>query len=241
MTPSERSNLPSRFDISLFEQHAPRIDAVVVGASAGGVEALSALLPALPATLRPAVLIVVHLPRERASLLAEIFAPKCARPIREAEDKAAVEPGTVYFAPPDYHLLVDRLSSGSGGGRKGLPAGPIVAQLALSADDLVNFSRPAIDVLFESAADAYGGRLLGIILTGANQDGAAGLAAIHEAGGLTIVQQPDTAQASLMPISAIKRSPVDYVLTLEQIAGLLRMLGGGAPDGSPSVNSGVTR
>jgi two-component system chemotaxis response regulator CheB len=189
-----------------------RIDAVAIGASAGGVEALSMLLPAVPAALRAAILIVLHLPRERASVLAEIFSSKCARPVREAVDKEPVEPGTVYFAPPDYHLLVDR-------------AGPAGAHLALSADDLVNFSRPSIDVLFESAADVYGQRLLGIILTGANHDGAAGLAAVHEAAGITVVQHPDTAQSSLMPMAAIKRSPVDYVLTLEQIAELLRSLG----------------
>jgi two-component system chemotaxis response regulator CheB len=188
-----------------------RIDAVAIGASAGGVEALSMLLPAVPAALRAAILIVLHLPRERASVLAEIFSAKCARPVREAVDKEPVEPGTVYFAPPDYHLLVDR-------------AGPAGAHLALSADDLVNFSRPSIDVLFESAADVYGQRLIGIILTGANHDGAAGLAAVHEAAGITVVQHPDTAQSSLMPMAAIKRSPVDYVLTLEQIAELLRSL-----------------
>ena len=92
----------------------------------------------------------------------------------------------------------------------------------------MNFSRPSIDVLFESAADVYGPRLLGIILTGANHDGAAGLAAVHEAAGLTVAQHPDTAQSSMMPMAAIKRSPVDYVLTLEQIAELLRTLDGGA-------------
>jgi two-component system chemotaxis response regulator CheB len=192
---------------------AGRIDAVAIGASAGGVEALSVLLPAVPAGLRAAILIVLHLPRERASVLSEIFSSKCARPVREAVDKEPVEPGTVYFAPPDYHLLVDR-------------AGPAGAQLALSADELVNFSRPSIDVLFESAADVYGRRLLGIILTGANHDGAAGLAAVHEASGITVVQHPDTAQSSLMPMAAIKRSPVDYVLTLDQIAELLRALDG---------------
>jgi two-component system chemotaxis response regulator CheB len=131
-----------------------RIDAIVIGASAGGVDALSVLLPALPGDLRAPVFIVVHLPRERPSLLAQIFAPKCALQVREAEDKMRVEPGTVYFAPPDYHLLVDK--------------GP---QLALSIDELVHYSRPSIDVLFESAVDLYAKRLMGIILTGANQDG----------------------------------------------------------------------
>lgn len=196
---------------------ADRVDAVAIGASAGGVEALSVLLRAVPAGLRAAILIVLHLPRERDSVLADIFSAKCARPVREAEDKEPVQPGTVYFAPPDYHLLVDRA---------GPPGGPSAVQLALSADDLVNFSRPSIDVLFESAADVYGPRLLGIILTGANHDGAAGLAAVHEASGITVVQHPDTAQSSLMPMAAIKRSPVDYVLTLEQIAALLRTLDG---------------
>ncbi len=190
-----------------------RIDAIVIGTSAGGVEALSTLLPALPARLRAAVFIVLHLPRERPSLLVEIFQPKCSVPVREAQDKEPIIPGTVYFAPPDYHLLVD--------------VGP---QLALSADELVHFSRPSIDVLFESAADWYQRRLLGVILTGANQDGAAGLAAVHQAGGLTIVQQPDTAHAPLMVESALKRSPVDMVLTLEEIAGLLQTLTMDGPD-----------
>jgi two-component system chemotaxis response regulator CheB len=231
---------------------ADRIDAVVIGASYGGVEALSILLPALPASLRPALLIVIHLPRERASVLAEIFSAKCARPVREAVDKEPVEPGTVYFAPPDYHLLVDRMSRpGAGAGdrhvrdrdraRGGRGDVPVAAQIALSTDDLVNFSRPSIDVLFESAADVYGQRLLGIVLTGANHDGAAGLAAVHAASGITVVQHPDTAQASLMPMAAIKRSPVDYVLTLDQIADLLRTLHGDSAAGSASMNTGVSQ
>jgi len=118
-----------------------------------------------------------------------------------------VERGTVYFAPPDYHLLVDE--------------GP---QLALSADELVHYSRPSIDVLFESAADVYADRLLGIILTGASEDGASGLEAVHRAGGWTVVQQPGTAHASLMVESALKRSPVDLVLALGEIAALLHTL-----------------
>ena len=184
-----------------------RIDAIAIGTSAGGVEALSILLPALPAGLRASVFIVLHLPRERPSLLAEIFAPKCALKVKEAEDKMRVEPGTVYFAPPDYHLLIDE--------------GP---QLALSIDELVHFSRPSIDVLFESAADIYGERLMGIILTGANDDGAAGLAAIHRAGGVTIVQEPDSAQVPLMTLAALRRTAADFVLPLKGIAGLLQAL-----------------
>lgn len=184
-----------------------RIDAVVIGASAGGVEALSEILPALPASLRPALLIVLHLPRERPSLLVEIFANRCALPIREANDKEPVEPGTVYFAPPDYHMLVEKSR-----------------QIALSTDEPVHYSRPSIDVLFESAADVYADRLLGIILTGANADGAAGLHAVHRAGGVTVVQRPDSAKVPLMVVSALQRNPADFVLSLPEIAELLQGL-----------------
>lgn len=192
-----------------FDSLRATIDGVAIGTSAGGVDALSVLLPALPPTLQAAVFVVIHLPRERRSLLVDVFQPKCAVPVREALDKVVVEPGTVYFAPPDYHLLIDR--------------GP---QLALSADDLVNFSRPSVDVLFESAADVYGDRLLGIILTGASHDGALGLDAVRRAGGRTVVQRPDTAQVPVMVESALQRGPVDYVLPLDEIAALLRSLDG---------------
>jgi len=184
-----------------------RIEAVVIGASAGGVEALNEILPDLPATFRPAVLIVLHLPRERPSLLVEIYEKRCALPVREADDKEPVEPGTVYFAPPDYHMLVEKSR-----------------QIALSTDEPVHFSRPSIDVLFESAADVYGERLLGIILTGANEDGAAGLHAIHRAGGVTVVQQPDSAKVPLMVVSALQRNPADFILSLPEIGELLKGL-----------------
>src|SRR6185437_15925781 len=185
---------------------------VVIGASAGGIEALTVLLPALPAELTASLFVVLHLPRERPSLLVEIFRPRCALPVREPEDKEPIALGTVYFAPPDYHMLVER----SG-------------QIALSADDPVHFSRPSIDVLFESAADAYGARLLGVILTGANEDGASGLEAVHRAGGITVVQQPESAVAPVMAMSALQRVTVDHVLSLERIATLLRQLAGPAP------------
>jgi two-component system, chemotaxis family, protein-glutamate methylesterase/glutaminase len=184
-----------------------RIDAVVVGASAGGVEALIEILPTLPAGFRPALLIVLHLPRERPSLLVEIYANRCALPVREADDKEPIEPGTVYFAPPDYHMLVERSR-----------------QIALSTDEPVHYSRPSIDVLFESAADVYADRLLGIILTGANEDGAAGLLAVHRAGGVTVVQEPDNAKVPLMVVSALQRNPADFVLPLPGIAELLKGL-----------------
>ena len=183
------------------------IGAVAIGASAGGVQALSVLLPALPAKAAVAVFIVLHLPRDRQSILAEVFSRKCLLDVREAQDKEPVIAGTVYFAPANYHLLLDH--------------GP---QLALSVDDLVHHSRPSIDVLFESAAEVYGNRLLGIILTGANEDGAQGLAAVHDAGGLTVVQTPETAQSPQMVISALKLRQPDYVLPLEEIAAMLSAL-----------------
>ena len=178
-----------------------QIEAVAIGTSAGGVDALSVLLPALPVGLQASVFVVIHLPRQRPSHLVEIFQPKCALPVREAQDKERVERGTVYFAPPDYHLLLER--------------GPAIA---LSVDELVNFSRPSVDVLFESAADVYGSSLLGVVLTGASQDGAAGLQAIRRAGGTTIVQEPATARVPVMVESALKRGPADFVLSLEAIA-----------------------
>ena len=192
---------------TMADARLQQVEAVVIGASAGGVQALGTLLAALPADLRPPCFVVLHLPRERPSLLPEIFSPHCRRPVEEAQDKEPVQSGTVYIAPPDYHLMLDR--------------GPTVA---LSTDELVHFSRPSIDVLFESAADVYGKGLLGIILTGWNQDGADGLEAVHRAGGLTIVQNPDTAEAPVMPQAALARTPVHYILNLEEIAALLAAL-----------------
>jgi two-component system, chemotaxis family, protein-glutamate methylesterase/glutaminase len=200
-----------------------RIDAVVIGASAGGVEVLSVLLPALPATLRAPVFVVLHQPPDRRSVLTDIFRRKCALPVREAEDKEPIEPGTVYFAPPNYHLLIER--------------GP---SLALSIDDLVQFSRPSIDVLFQSAAEAYGRRLLGIVLTGWNEDGAAGLLAIRRARGITAVQDPATAEAPVMPQAAQRRCEPDFVLSPQGLAGLLKGLApplSDAPPASPPSSS----
>jgi two-component system, chemotaxis family, protein-glutamate methylesterase/glutaminase len=184
-----------------------KIRAIAIGASAGGVHALTALLPVLTAPV--AVFVVVHLPRERPSLLADIFRARCALRVCEAEDKEPVQPGTIYFAPPDYHLLIDE--------------GPA---LSLSVDEPVQHSRPSVDVLFETAADRYRESLMGIILTGANQDGTAGLRAVQMHGGVAIVQRPDTAQAALMPGSASAACPQAHLLTLEAIAQLLRDLDG---------------
>lgn len=160
--------------------------AVVIGASAGAVETLSALLRTLPADYTLPIIIVVHLPADKKSVLADVLQGKCAIQVREAEDKEILQPGTVYLAPPDYHLLAE--ADGS---------------LSLSTEEPVLYSRPSIDVLFETAADAYGPELIGIILTGANSDGAAGLHAIMNAGGVGLVQNPKEAYAPTMPQTAL--------------------------------------
>ena len=180
------------------------IEALVIGGSAGSVEALTAILPALQATCGIPVFVVMHLPRERPSLLVNIFAPKCQLRVVEAQDKEPIEPGTIYFSPPDYHMLIDQ--------------GP---RVALDAGELVNFSRPAIDVLFESAADVYAERLLGIVLSGANSDGAVGLRAVQDGGGLTVVQHPSTAGARTMPEAALFAAPSAVSLAPGQICALL--------------------
>lgn len=193
--------------MSYLASHGREVSAIVVGTSAGGIDALMRILPALPETLSAPVYIVVHLPAKGTSVLASIFGPRCARPVREAEDNEPVIPGTVYFAPADYHLLVE--------------AGP---RLALSVDAPVQYSRPAIDLLFDSAADVYGSRLLGLLMSGANADGTEGIAAIHRAGGLTVLQDPKDAQAPYMTQSAMDSVEVSAVLDLTEIAKLLSTL-----------------
>ena len=187
-----------------------RIEAIAIGASAGGVEALGVLLGALPRPYVPAIVVVIHIPPDRVSKLADLFSTRCRLPVREALDKEHIEPGTVYFAPPAYHLLVER-----------------DRQLALSQDPPVAYSRPSIDVMFESAAHAFGEALLGIVLSGANSDGAAGLAAIRAAGGLAWVQEPRDAVAPAMPEAAIAKAGADLVVPLADMAQRLAHLRSG--------------
>ncbi len=184
------------------------VTAVAIGASAGAVPALLGILPALPAAYPLPVLIVVHVPPDRDNALVELFGAKSQIAIKEAEDKEAIKPGVVYFAPSDYHLLVE--TDGT---------------LSLSADAPVHHSRPAIDVLFETAADAFGPGLAGIVLTGANEDGAAGLAAVAGAGGAAFVEDPDNAYAPTMPAAAKHACPAATVLSLTQIRDYLLGLG----------------
>jgi len=144
------------------------IEAIVIGASAGGVEALTHVLPALPADFRPAVLIVVHVRSDAPSLLPGLFSARCKLPVVEPDDKDDIAGGTIYVAPPGYHMLVEPDRS-----------------ISLSVDPPVRFSRPSVDVLFESAALCFADTLLGVVLSGANDDGARGLVVIQRAGGDT--------------------------------------------------------
>jgi two-component system chemotaxis response regulator CheB len=183
------------------------IRAVVIGASAGGVTALFNVLGALPRDFGLPVLCVLHLPDRRHSQLAEVLQRRLQCPVREAQDKARIDGGVVYVAGPGYHLSVERDFS-----------------LSLSQEEPVHFSRPAIDYLFESAADAYGPNLLGVLLTGANEDGARGLLRIKQNGGRTVVQDPRDAQVAMMPEAALALHSPDHILSLSGIGQLLATL-----------------
>lgn len=183
------------------------LDAVVIGGSAGVLEVLRIALSGLPRTLSIPVLVVVHLPPRSHSLLHRSLESATTLPMSQADDKEPLEGGHVYFAAPGYHLLVESSRSA-----------------ALSLDEPVFYSRPSIDVLFESASDVYGQSLLGILLTGASPDGAAGLHSIHARGGVTVVQRPDTCEATAMPQSALDLFQPDWVLSPVEIAALLATL-----------------
>lgn len=182
-------------------------DAVVVGASAGGVEALLTVFSGLPADYALPLVCVLHLPESRDSLLADLFSRRLALRVKEAEDKESLRSGTLYFAAPGYHLSIERDRS-----------------LSFSREEPLHYSRPSIDVLFESAADCFQERLVGVLLTGANPDGAAGLAAIKQGGGLTVVQDPLEAQVPTMPEAALASHVPDHILPLRGIRALLAQL-----------------
>ena len=181
-----------------------RVDAIVIGASAGGVEALLTIFADLRPGFSLPIVVVLHLPDERRSQLAEVFGRRVQLPVKEVDDKELIAPGTLYFAAPGYHVSVERDYS-----------------FSLSREERVHYSRPSIDYLFESAADAYQQRLAAILLTGANQDGAQGLATVKQSGGLTIIQNPEEALVSTMPQAALDRSLPDYILPLRGIGRLL--------------------
>ena len=176
---------------------------VVVGTSLGGLSALKVFLSSLPKGFPLAIVIVQHLGKQTDNDLGTLLQQSSALPIEEPEDKDPIIQGHVYIAPPDYHLLVE------------------YGSFSLSIDEPVNFARPSIDVLFESAAESYREKAIGVILTGANSDGSHGVAAIKTRGGLVIVQDPVTAEAPAMPESASKATQIDRILPLSEISPFL--------------------
>lgn len=186
---------------------ASRPAIVVMGASLGGYQALTVLLKALPRDYPLPVAIVQHRGVDAVDLLAPALQELTGLPVREAEDKEPIVPGCVYVGPSDYHLLVD------------------AGRFALSTDAKVNKARPAIDMLFESAADAYLDRVVAVVLTGASRDGAAGAARVKSRGGVVVVQDPSTAESAIMPKAAIEACAVDRVLPLDGIASFLKVQG----------------
>ena len=179
--------------------------AIVIGTSQGGPKALHELVSALPPDFPVPVVIVLHRHPEGKERAENQLNWACVLTVKQAEDKETVEAVTVYLAPPGYHLLIEDDET-----------------LSLSIDERVNYSRPSIDVLFESAADVYGETLVAILLTGANRDGAAGLRTVKAAGGVTIVQNPEDAEAATMPKAALRLMKPDKVMSLSEIGCYLK-------------------
>jgi len=186
-----------------------KYSAVVIGASAGGLEALSVIIPSLHKEFPLPVLVVQHISRDSGLTFTTYLDNISGVRVKEALDKESLQSGTVYFAPPDYHLMVESSSI-----------------LTLSNEEPVNYSRPSIDVLFETASWVFGNRLIGVILTGASHDGAYGLACIAVRGGYCIIQDPATAFVPRMPGAALERVKPDSQLPVEKIGPLLNLLAG---------------
>ena len=183
-----------------------KYELLIIGGSAGGLEVLLEVLPQLRTDLDYAVVLVMHR-RGGDSLLTGLLSDKTKLAVKEAEEKESIRPGVIYIAPADYHLLVENDKT-----------------FSLDYSEKIHYSRPAIDASFETAAEAYGPLLAGVLLSGANADGAEGLLQIKQAGGLTIVQDPDEASVSYMPQQAIEKGAADKILTTRQIIGLLNEL-----------------
>lgn len=178
------------------------IKVIVIGASYGGLEAIKTIVNGFPRAFRIPVIIVLHIGNNNINTYISLLDKNNSLTIKEAEEKETIKAKTIYFAPPNYHLQIEDKNS-----------------LSLSTAEKVNFSRPSIDVLFETAAWTFGNELLGVLLTGSNSDGSEGLKTIKTFGGTTIVENPETAFANTMPQSAIKKMEPDYILDLENIAG----------------------
>lgn len=180
---------------------------LIIGGSAGSLEVLMKILPGLSAIPSFAIVLVLHRKSTEDATLEELIAIKTNIPVKEVEDKTPILPGYLYVAPSDYHLLFEKNDV-----------------LSLDISEKVNYSRPSIDVSFESAAEAYGESLVGLLLSGANSDGTEGLLAIKNAGGTTVVQNPESAQMPTMPQNAITYTAPDYILDVEHILKFITLI-----------------
>ena len=192
---------------------------IVIGTSWGGLSAVSSVIEGLPATFALPVVVVQHRSPDAPGLLAELLQMRTGLRVCEVEDKQSIVPGHVFVAPPNYHLLIDR------------------GVFSLTTDAPVRYSRPSIDVTFTSAADEYGRRTIGIVLTGANEDGSLGLKRIVDRGGYAIVQDPATAESPIMPQAAIRTVGKARVLPLDRIAGHLVTIAPRRPPSQPRVGA----
>ena len=186
-----------------------KYEAIVIGVSSGGMMTLKTILRHLPSDFALSIIIVQHQHPHSDAFIAEFLDARCSLTVKQADEKELIMPGKIYIAPPNYHLLVEEDKT-----------------FSLSIDKRVHFARPSIDVLFETAADVFNEKLVGIILTGANDDGSHGLRKIKDSGGLTIVQDPDTAEVDTMPKAAIVSTKVDYILPLKKIGPFICTLYG---------------
>jgi len=180
---------------------------VIIGGSAGSLEVLMKVLPRLNRISTFALVIVLHRKNSEDSTLEELIALKTTIPVKEVEDKTAFLPGFIYVAPSDYHLLFESHN-----------------QLSLDTSEKVNYSRPSIDVSFESAAEVYGPLLTGILLSGANSDGTNGLQVIKQQSGTVVIQHPDSAEMPYMPRVALENNSPDFVLNVEELLGYINSI-----------------
>jgi len=184
-----------------------RCEVLVIGGSAGSIDALLQLFPTLPGSLSFAMIIVLHRKNSADSTLTDILAARTRLPVNEVDDKDPVLPGHIYLAPADYHLLIER-----------------TRLFSLDDSEKVNYSRPSLDVTFESAADSYGPSLVGVLLSGANADGTQGLAAIKKAGGVIIAQKPESAKVAYMPQQAILNTDIDFIFDMPELASFIQRI-----------------
>jgi two-component system chemotaxis response regulator CheB len=183
------------------------IEAIVVGASAGGLNAMINLFSSLPEDLPVPIFVVQHTRSDENNLLVELISTVTKLKVSEAEDKAEINPGNIYIAPPNYHLLIEDKKT-----------------IALSTEAKVNYSRPSIDLLFESATRVFRSKLAGIILSGANNDGSKGISTIAGAGGVTIAQSPESAEFKVMPQSAIDTGNIKYIVDHAKMAEFITVM-----------------